>query len=69
MTQSGKNGNGNKETDPDDIRVYEAVYEAEDETQEEVVGWVEQNIQGEELFYLEELPSELRPEDESEQSS
>ncbi|MBN3993819.1 MAG: hypothetical protein HWQ36_25890 [Nostoc sp. NMS2] len=66
MTQSGKNGNGNKETDPDDIRLYEAAYSAEDEAQEEIVGWVEQNIKEEELFYLEELPPELRSDDESE---
>lgn len=61
-----KNGNGNKQTDPDEIRVYEALYSADDEAQEEIVGWVEQNIQEEELFYLEELPPELRTEDESE---
>lgn len=64
-----KNGNGEQQTNPNDIKVYEPIFDAEDETQEEVVGWVEHNIKGEELFLLEELPPELRPEDESEQSS
>ncbi|MBD2690612.1 hypothetical protein [Anabaena catenula] len=45
------------------------MYLAEDEAQEETVGWIESDIQGEELAFLEELPPELRSDDESEQSS
>ena len=59
MTQSGKKGNGNQDSDPDNIRLYEAVYEVEDETQESPTGWIELNIKEEETGFLKKLPPEL----------
>jgi hypothetical protein len=65
LTQSGKKGNGNQDPDPDDIRLYEAVYEVEDETQENPAGYLELNIKGEETGLLKKLPPQLS-DDESE---
>ena len=69
MTQSGENGNGKHEPNPEDIQVFNPAFLEQDEEQTESIGWVEEDIKGEDMKFPAELPEELKPEDDSDGES
>lgn len=59
MTQSG--GNGKKETKADELTLYEPVFVAGSEEDEEAIGYLETDVKGDGERILQELPPELLP--------
>ncbi|OKH48956.1 hypothetical protein NIES2101_21755 [Calothrix sp. HK-06] len=63
LTQVEGNNNGSEpKPNPEDIIVYEPVFVADSEEEEEAIGWLETDVKGEEGRVLDsdDLPPELR---------